>query len=88
MELEDLEYLVDPKPHPKPKRMKLNTKEYKELRIKLYNDTKEHCPRCQRWRSFDQMHIHHVREKCAGKNDDNVEFLCYQCHRDTHDANT
>ena len=71
---------------PKPMRKILSPKEYHELRVELYNEHKECCPRCHLWRELEQMHIHHI-ERGAKRSDDKIEFLCWECHRRLHDGN-
>ena len=80
---------MDINPIPKPFRKILTPKEYAEMRVEFYNAQKEHC-KCGRWMSLEQAHIHHKKSRGAGGDDsrDNLELICYQCHRRIHDANT
>ena len=68
----------------KQKKKVLSTKEYRNLRVELYNKYLEHCPECHRWRTLDQMHIHHIKSLGAGGDDsiENIAWLCYKCHRE------
>jgi len=73
--------------NPKPKRVKLETSEYRKFKIELYNRAKESCEICERWVALDQCQVHHIKHRWQGDDTpDNCLILCWQCHRRVHDG--
>jgi hypothetical protein len=73
---------------PKKKRIKLNTKEYHELRLEIWYRCQHFCEICKRYiYNFDEMHVHHNDHTRGAGGDDvesNVTALCYVCHDKKH----
>ena len=82
-------------PNPKKKRIKLNPKEYHELRRKVYDSQLGCCKRCKISVYFEKFHLHHKISRGAGGDDQwsenpeesNLIGLCWECHRKVHDGN-
>jgi len=70
-------------PNPKNKRVKLSSKEVKELRRSKYRG---HCERCLRGFPLEMLDMHHKKTRGAGggDTDDNTELLCRECHTKIH----
>ena len=71
---------------PKPKRIKLNQKEYHELRRQKWLQARLHCEICHAWTSLETGHFHHIVSRGAG-GDDTIEnglWLCAKCHDKKH----
>ena len=71
-------------PNPKPARLKLSKKKYRELRVALYSVYGEACPKCRLYRDLDQLHLHHTKTRGAGGDDklSNLDWICWECHRE------
>jgi 5-methylcytosine-specific restriction endonuclease McrA len=69
-------------PDPKTPRIKLNEKEYRDLRMVIYDSQLNACHKCGGYMDFDMMDLHHVKSRGAG-GDDSFEN-CVGVHRDCH----
>ena len=69
-------------PNPKKPPIRLNAKEYHELRIKVWMRAHCHCEVCHFWVAFDEMSIHHIKTRGSGGDDSEENSLC--CHRICH----
>ena len=75
-------------PNPKKIRLKLSPKEYHDLKIEIYNEQLESCFYCYKWLPMDEFQLHHRLSRGAGGGDDrdNLQGLCFECHRKIHDG--
>ena len=72
----------------KHKRIKLNPKEWAELRKQVWKSQHGLCADCGRWvrldgdTIFNTAHLCHIRGRGIGGDDikSNVEIKCYACH--------
>jgi 5-methylcytosine-specific restriction endonuclease McrA len=77
-----------PKPDPKPQRIKLNSKDYSELRKKVWKKQNGLCAECGQWVKldgdtiFNTAHLAHIKSRGSGGSDveSNVRILCPFCH--------
>ena len=67
---------------PKKKRIKLNAKDYSELRLRKYMQVHCCCEVCGCWMSYDEFSMHHIKSVGAG-GDDVIENML-ACHKLCH----
>ena len=75
------------RPYPKQKRVKLNSKEYHELRLRKYMSVSCCCEVCHVWTSLETGHLdHYPKTKGAGAGDtmEETRWVCYKCHDKRH----
>jgi len=78
--------------HPKKKRIKLNKKEYEELRSEISADQNYFCynKHCGAWIGIVGYVHHHKKSKGSGGDDTNFHrggncvVLCFNCHHKVH----
>ena len=75
-------------PQPKPQRVKLKPYEYSKLKTDIWVARGCICEKCFTFLPRKQAHLHHIKRKSQGGSDewDNLELICYDCHRAIHDG--
>ena len=76
------------KPHHKQKRIKLSKDAYVKLVHEIWESQYRRCKVCQKYLQPEDAHPHHIKSRGSGGGDiDNIEILCWKCHRLIHDGN-
>jgi 5-methylcytosine-specific restriction endonuclease McrA len=70
------------RPDPKKPRIKLNPKDYHELRVRVCERAVCRCEECNGWTPLEAGHFHHIKSRGAGGDDseNNGQWLCWRCH--------
>ena len=77
----------DIKSYPKNPPVRLNKKDYHELRVAACRRAMYHCEVCYRWTPIDEGHLdHYPKTRGAGAGDtlEETRWICYRCHNKRH----
>jgi hypothetical protein len=71
-------------PDPKKPPVRLNAKEYHDLRVVIWEYQHYNCLNCGGYMAFDEMSLHHKDTGGMGMKGDDTFENCYGCHIKCH----